>query len=41
MDKFPGGKINGATFRYDLQDDKSKQIMNMLIKYVMLTLIII
>ena len=30
MENFPGVKINGATSRYDLQDHKSKQIMNML-----------
>ena len=41
MDKFPGEEINSATFRYDLQDHKTKQIMNMLIYYVILTLIII
>ena len=28
MQNFLGEKINGATFRYDLQDHKSKQIMN-------------
>ena len=40
MGKLPGEIINRATFRYDLQDHKSKTIINMLITYVIFTLII-